>query len=184
MPDEPKPAEGGEEKKTKKKGKGKGKLPLILALVLVLGGGGFFAKTKMGHKAKPPPPKVVAIVPIDEMIVNLANTTSFLKCQFAFGVADAKYAKEAEEKMPAIKDAIVMTLTSKSTQDVKDLAGKEKIKSEIKDALNTILGEHEPGADNQSEEHAKTLKSTEDGSGSYHPTGPVLEVYITSFAWM
>jgi len=172
-------------KPDKPKGKKKSKLPMLLVLVLVLGGGGFFAKTKMAHKKEPPKaPKVGSTIELDEFLVNLAHGSSFLKCKVALGLVEGKDAKSLEEKMPALKDGIVMMLSSKSEAELRDTEGKVALKTAIKDTLNGILREKSEGAEanNAHREPNKNGATSGDAQAPKQTDGPVLEVYFTAFA--
>lgn len=185
------------------KGKKSPKLLVIILLAIVLGGGGFFGMRIMGaKKAQPKAPKVGAVVQLDEFLVNLADQKTFLKCQLALGFqegyefhgAGAHAEGETPPEMIRLRDAIISVLTSKKPKDVATPAGKDRLKAELIEAINRVLGAHDHEEDasdaksgsaqpKETGKHAdKTTDSPDQKSGEKaEPTGPVLEVYFTSF---
>jgi flagellar FliL protein len=196
----PQEAPAGQEGGGKKK-RGLPKVVVLAALVLVLAGGGFVGfKKVLGGPKKPEKPTVKSVVELEEFLVNLYQSSCFLKCTIALGLSEE--AGKGEEggggDTPVVRDAILMILTSKRESDISTPAGKEKLKHEIRDAVNRVMAsEHGGGhADNSAEEPDKKGTSggkPRDGAGAApgeqktggraeSPQGPVLEVYFTAFA--
>lgn len=184
-------SEAAKEEAPKKK---KGKLPMIIALVAILGGGGFFVMKGKGKKHEKPVIKLGVIEPIPEFLVNLAGGQTFLRTEVALQFAEGFKKEELDKNMPAIRDAILSELTTRSQSELKSLAGKRKLKIRIAEAVNALF----PGEDAHGEatpsEDAKDSKDTkkkdekkEDKPKDENPewdsqTGPCLKVYFTSFA--
>ena len=165
---EEKKEEGAEEGAEVKKKK-KSKLPLIIAAVVLLGGAGGGAavflgggKDKKAEKEKEPEEHKVkpANGPLDTFIVNIGAANVFLKVTIlveydaaaverltaasAHGAGGAKEAAPGlpaifTERMPVIKDAVIRTLSSKTSESLLTTEGKEELKQELIDALNEAL---------------------------------------------
>lgn len=134
----------------KGKGQGKKKLMIILvALAVVLGGGGagaFFVMKKnvaaangeeaadKAHAAAAPrsdhPPTYVAL---DPFVVNLADreTEKYAQIAVTLEVADPKFAEQMKGYMPSIRNAILLVLAHKTSQQLLDRAGKDALAEEI-----------------------------------------------------
>jgi len=157
---EEEPKEGEE----KKKG---GKLKWIIIGVIVLGllgGGGFFAykyflapkkkqedvnasseqpseskeeQAKDGQKQGP-----TEIYSLPSFIVNLADPLGrrYLKIGIDVELLNKKVVAELEKKMPEIKDAIILLLSSKTYSQISTVEGKLALKQEIVARLTQILG--------------------------------------------
>ncbi len=132
------------------KGKGKKKLMIIVvALVVLLGGGGagaFFVMKKnvtaangeeaaeVSHAAAAPradhPPTYVAL---DPFVVNLADreTEKYAQIAVTLEVSDPKFAEQMKGYMPSIRNAILLVLAHKTSQQLLDRAGKDALAEEI-----------------------------------------------------
>jgi flagellar FliL protein len=205
--------EQGSEVQAEVKPKKKGKLPVLIALVLVLGAGGYFGfKMRTGAAKVAPKVALGEIVPLTEFLVNLQDGDVYLRTEIALHLRTG-FAKEGLDKnLPAVRDAILLLLSSKSLDQVGTTQGKEQLKKDIATAVNKLLepGEapsKESGESGRSPESDQSppgsgkrpatgpVKPTEAKAGSASPatsapehpewqsqTGPVLKVYFTSFA--
>lgn len=81
-----------------------------------------------------------AIVPLDTFIVNLQIKGSFLKTviQLEFGEPEQPHTFDAD--LPKVRDAIIRVLSSKQAQEILNPEGKEKLREEVKNAVNNTLG--------------------------------------------
>lgn len=52
----------------------------------------------------------------------------------------AEFEKEMQQYKPAIRDAIISTLSSKTAEELSTISGKELAKEQIKEAVNSIFG--------------------------------------------
>jgi flagellar FliL protein len=137
------------------KGKSKVKLLIIVAAVVLVGGGAaaFLLKDKiLSGKRKPPEdaavdPNAVSavamgkILPLETFTVNLAAGSSrqILKITLELEMTDAESVKIAEERMPVIKDKIIMYLSALHDVEVdNDMA---TIKSDLMRRLGTVVGD-------------------------------------------
>lgn len=139
---------------------------LVLLLVLVMGGGMFMIYTKLPSASPKPivaepeaaaevvaekakPEEIGAVVSMDTFIVNLADPggNRYLRVtmdlELAGKPADKSAAKtagdELAKRMPQIRDAILMILSTKRYADISTSEGKTALREEILNAVNDIL---------------------------------------------
>ena len=153
--------DGKSEEDTKKEeaapAKGKGgkfgilKLAIIGVVALMLMGGGFFgykvfSKKDSGHekgelakeeKEKHEPGQMIAL---DPFVINLADEDiKYLKITINLEVDSEKVKEEATSRMPQIRDTVLMLMTSRTSDDVKDVGGKLKLQDEMVSRINHHL---------------------------------------------
>lgn len=149
--------------------KKKGKTGLIVGIVLgllVLGGGGGFAyfkfaggkaeaKTEGGEQGGGRGEAAAggengeggggpgSMVPLDTFVVNLAEKSGrrYLKAGISLELSSAPKDDEVKAKMPQIRDAVIVLLSSKSWEDVSSTQGKIQIRKELTHRINKILGD-------------------------------------------
>jgi flagellar FliL protein len=167
---------------TKKKG---GKMPIIIALVLILAGGGFFMmKSKGGGKKEKPAIELGEVQTMPEFLVNLKDGQTYLRTEVALQTQKG-FEKEAFDKVtPAVRDAIVLKLSSKSLGEISTVDGKNKLKKEIAKVVNDAIGPPESdSSDDDGDKKKKKKKSDDDEHDDWDSqTGPVLKVFFTNFA--
>ncbi len=140
-----------------KKSKNKGnilKIIIIVLLAAILVGGGVFGGYIIFNKLKPQTTTVDAAkkdaldqktFALDEFLVNLKsdNSTRYLKTKVYIGYADTKEVEDFEteltDKKPIIRDAVNTVLRTKKAEDFTE-AGVEKLKEDIKNKINPLLG--------------------------------------------
>lgn len=174
-----------DEKETEEPKK-KGKLPLILGLVVVLagGGGGWYymqtqkaaeedkkaeAKTetkKKEEEEKIEPPIQVdmtkrTFVTLEPFTFNLTDSEQdrFGQVKVVFEVANAGVEGEIETVSPAIRNSLLLLLTSKTSKELLSTRGKRELASEMIDATNAILSGQEPPEILTAEQRAKKRKA-------------------------
>jgi flagellar protein FliL len=78
---------------------------------------------------------------LDPFIVNLADAEGqrYLKAVMQFEVDNPAAESEIQEKLPQIRDEILMILSNKTFDDVSATAGKRMVKREIASAVNKYL---------------------------------------------
>jgi flagellar FliL protein len=134
---------------------GKKKLILIgaavLVLLLVVGAGAvLWLKNRAAHAsqdvaaeedgpkahaaARNDPANPPTFLPLDVFVVNLADRDAdrYAQIGITFEVDSALFADQMKAYMPAIRNAILMILAQKSSQDLLDRAGKEQLAEEIR----------------------------------------------------
>lgn len=134
--------------------KGRGKLVPILAGVVIAcgGGGGWFYMQHKNAEAKtahvPEKKKVPAFLPIDQFTVNISGGGGdrFLQVAFSLELADPKIADELKQQMPVVRSRLLLLLSSKTAEDLGNLAGKQKLMGEILAEARAPLADSEiPG---------------------------------------
>lgn len=82
------------------------------------------------------------IYPLHEFIVNLAEPSGdrFLKAKIELELADEKVGEEINRRLPQIRDAILLILTTKGFQDMCTIDGKLRLKNEILSRMTPVLG--------------------------------------------
>ena len=153
----PPPAEAPEEEAPKPKKKGK--LLIILVAVLVLGGGGggaawyFLGASKGGEhhaeKKKEEPEKPPIFTRLEQFTVNLQKTDNedhYLQVEMDLQVGEEKVIEEVKLRMPQIRNAMLLLLSSKTSAELASVEGKQKLSSDIVTQINKIIGAKEPKA--------------------------------------
>jgi flagellar FliL protein len=139
---------------------------LVLLLVLVMGGGMFMIYTKLSPAApkavvpepeaaaevipeKAKPEEIGAVVSMETFIVNLADPggNRYLRVtmdlELAGKPADKSASKtagdELTKRMPQIRDAVLMILSTKRYADISTPEGKIALREEILTAVNGLL---------------------------------------------
>ena len=169
-----------------KKGK-KGLIIIIAAVLLLAGGGGagwfFFLKPKpeasadaeedhkpAAHKEKA---KVKTFANLDPFTVNLADEGGerFIQVAVVLEVADAKVSSDLTAQMPAVRNAVLMLLSSKLAKELLTVPGKERLAEEIATAAGVQLG-WEPPEDDEEEKPRKTkVKAAAEAHGEEKAEG-------------
>ena len=130
---------------------------LIAAFVLLMGsvGAGFFmmwnkVSSIQALAAAPaaeepveeaPTPKIGPIHALDTFIVNLADEggVRYLRTTMKLELADDQSVNFAEERLPLIRDCILMTLPTKKYADINTAEGKMMLRDELIAKLNGIM---------------------------------------------
>ena len=138
----PKDAEAAPKKKSKL-------LIISIAAVVVLGAGGggawFFLKPSDTNAAKAEaPPKPAVFMPLEMFTVNLApqdgGQTQYLQAGLTLKLGEQVKEATIKDKMPEIRDRILMVLSSKKASDVLPAEGKKKLAKEIVAAVQSVVG--------------------------------------------
>ncbi len=132
----------------------------IIAIILV--GAGFFAYLKFilplknaaapaGLKNASPPESGKAasmsgseagpILDLNSFIVNLMGDSGrrYLKITIKLELSAETLKEEITQKMPEIQDNLLVLLSSKSYDDIADIAGKIRLRAEIMNRINNVL---------------------------------------------
>lgn len=139
---------------------GKMKKLLLIAgtviLVLLLGGGvaaWFFLKPE------PPPAEnldpgwqvpvpdltqsttIGPMVNIEEFVVNIisGDTPHYVKASLTVELSNSTVQPEVEQRMPQVRDAILLLIGNKTYEELQDLQGKKQLKAELKSKINSFL---------------------------------------------
>jgi flagellar FliL protein len=153
MADDKKPAEEGDKPKPKRGKKG---LIIIAAAVLLLGGGGgggwyFWSKSKAqaedeAETSTKDAQKPKTFATLEQFVVNLADEGGERLAQtvIVLELVDAKAAGDLTTQMPAVRNAVLLTLSSKQTKDLLSVAGKKALASELAVVIGMQLGWEPP----------------------------------------
>jgi flagellar FliL protein len=130
---------------------------IIGAAVLIMGsiGAGFFVMwTKVNainsqamaaegeeQAEAPAAPKIGPIHPLDTFIVNLADEggTRYLRTTMKLELADDQSLTFVQERLPLIRDSILMILPTKNYADISTVEGKKTLRDELIAKLNVIM---------------------------------------------
>lgn len=102
------------------------------------------ADTKAGERhnaGAPQVPVVGKIVDLDPFIVNLADTSEmrYLKLSLKLEMERPDAAEEIAMRLPRIRDAIVILLSSKESSSLRGAQGKFQLRDEIVLRVNAVL---------------------------------------------
>ncbi len=88
-------------------------------------------------------PVVKPIFPLNSFIVNLAgeNGKRYLKIKMDLEIAKEELNDDIRQRIPQIRDSIMMILTSKRYEDMKDTAGKIALRQDIQKQVNAFFKE-------------------------------------------
>jgi flagellar FliL protein len=95
-------------------------------------------------KPLPPPlaPAPKLVLTLDPFMVNLADTNArhFLRVIVAIDVETEAMQTAVNERMPRIRDALILLFSSKLSGDLTSIQGKYRLRMEILRAVNNVLG--------------------------------------------
>ena len=150
-----------EKKDKKEEGTGKKKKPLLLIIiaavvvVLLAGAGGYFLLAKKEpppeHKKDPAQnvpvpdlsqkPEIGPMVEVKEFIVNIISQDGnhYVKSSLSIELSSPNAQAEINQRMPQIRDAILMLVGNKTYEELQDLQGKRQLKAEMISKINTFL---------------------------------------------
>jgi len=145
--------DGQGEKKSKKK-----LLIMVgVTVIILLGGGGLawkmgFASKLLGRSPQSDQAASVAAgedkamgptYSLGSFIVNLNDPVrrSYLKVKAELELSNEKVSREVDERLPQLRDSIILLLSSKSFEEVASMEGKMRLRQEMLGQLNHHLGE-------------------------------------------
>jgi len=134
-------------------GKSKKMLIIIIVAVLVLVGGGaaaYFLLFKADPEAeaaeaqkaeKLTEGQIGPLVNVESFIVNILDEEGarYLKAALTLEVDDPKTVEEINQRMPQVKDAVLLLVGNKTFAELQDLQGKLQLRAEISQRLNELL---------------------------------------------
>lgn len=134
-----------DEAKEKPKKGGKKKILIIIVVVILLLGGGFFGYSMIsGGKTKEESKKTedvkAVLVALDPFIVNLSDHGRYLKMTMQLEFSDKSYEEAVKQKVPNLRDTIIILLSGKSSESVSGPEGKLQLKDEILLRANQAIG--------------------------------------------
>jgi flagellar FliL protein len=148
-----------EKKEKSSEGGSKKKLFIIIGAVvfLLLVGGG--AAGWYFLKPAPPPPEEVdpglkvpvpdlqqqneigPMVNIEEFVVNIisGDTPHYVKASLTVELSNEAVKPEVEQRMPQVRDAVLLLIGNKTYEELQDLQGKRQLKAELTSKINSFL---------------------------------------------
>jgi flagellar protein FliL len=137
-----------------KAGMGKKMILMILVGILLLGGGGGAAWFFMGGKDEKPNAhedqakadgtheETGPIMELDPFLLNLADRDElrFLKVSIKLELDRPEEKTDFHNKVPAIRDALLVLLSSKESQLLRTVNGKRRVREEIMTRVNGVMG--------------------------------------------
>ena len=155
--EEKKEAEGGD-KGEAEKAKGKPLIKFILigvVAVVILGAAGFFflkgdpsdsessekIEEEIDQEDEEDMDKSVAIYDLDPFVVNLADRgdVRYLKISIKLEMKKDSYLPRVDKHLAAIRDSMLILLSSKDFESIRTVEGKLQLRDEIIHRINTIL---------------------------------------------
>ncbi len=87
------------------------------------------------------PEEIGKVIPLETFIVNLAGAKGrkVLKVNMELEVKGSEIVSEIDNRKAQIRDFIIIILSSKTYDEVSTKEGKEALRNEIKDNINTFL---------------------------------------------
>ncbi|WP_345060237.1 flagellar basal body-associated FliL family protein [Acidovorax lacteus] len=169
---------------------------IIAVLVLVLAGGGAAAFLLMGKKnaedeegaapARKEAPKVApTFLPMENMVVNLADPGGdrFAQIGITVEVADAKTADQVKQYMPSIRSGVLLLVSQRTSAELLQREGKEKLAHDILREVSKPLGYTVPAKKTRKEPAADDEESEEDDRAARRKAAqnPVHRILFSSF---
>jgi flagellar FliL protein len=178
--------------------KKRSKLLLIVSLVVVLAGGGggaawFFLKPA-GPDAAVAKPKPALFMPLEMFTANLAATEGqpqFIQVGLTLKTSEQGTLDLVKERMPEVRNRILLVLSGKRGADLLPVAGKEKLATDLATAVQSIIAplvaaKAAPAAKADEAEEKPAADDTDGGEAKPDAAkpadkGPALEVLFTAF---
>lgn len=183
--------------------KSKKMLFIILAAVLLLGGGGgaafFMMKSKGDHddeaahaKAEEKKKALRVFVTLENFVVNLADRESerYAQIGVVLEVENKDVEAKLTAKMPAVRNQILLLISSKLANQLTTREGKETLAGEIAIAAAQPLGWVPPDEEEEEEEPPPKVKTKAGEKGKKEKAkpkkaepapNPVAQVHFSSF---
>lgn len=139
-------------------GGSKKKLFIIIGavvLVLIIGGAAawFFLKPdpptpeELDPGSQVPVPdltqktEIGPMVNIDEFVVNIisGDTPHYVKASLTVELSGEDVQPEVEQRMPQVRDAVLLLIGNKTYEELQDLQGKRQLKAELTSKINSFL---------------------------------------------
>jgi len=125
-------------------------------------------------------------VPLDPFVVNLTDRDAerFAQVGISLQVDDHKLAEEMKAYMPAIRNAVLLILSHKSSEELLSVEGKQKLAEEIRRDAARAMGyeiedpEDEEEAAKAAEASGKKKKKKKKKAESYNP---IVQVHYANF---
>lgn len=105
--------------------------------------GGAPAAPAGGHGGAPGAPGAATVFTLEPFIVNIydGQELRYLKVKVEMEMSNPAIKAELDGRLAAIRDAILVVLTSKTLQDIQDAQGKNQLREEILVAVSKIVAQ-------------------------------------------
>lgn len=123
--------------------------------------------------ARPATPPV--FLPLENMVVNLADPggNRFVQIGISLQIQDAKTGEEMKIYMPSIRSSVLLLISQRTSEELLQLPGKEKLANDIVADISRIMGYRLPEAAPASGEQPRRKSKL--------PPNPVQAVLFSSF---
>lgn len=100
--------------------------------------------TSLSTPARPSTPPV--FLPLDNMVVNLADTggTRFVQIGISLQIQDTKTGEAMKAYMPSIRSSVLLLISQRTSEEMLQIAGKEKLARDIVADISRIMGYRAP----------------------------------------
>lgn len=126
---------------------------VVAVLIVGVGIGAYIMGTKQGaakaaeelkaEKAKEEegPKGLGPIVKLDDFVVNLLDDqeTRYLKVSISLEMENPEAVTEIQERLPQVRDAILLMMGSKTFMELRDVQGKLQLRAELITKINQFL---------------------------------------------
>lgn len=128
---------------------------MIAALVLLIGGiGAYLLLSKSAKEEEPKDPGQSVPVPvvnpqagigptvdIAEFVVNIISDqeSHYVKAAMTIELTNELAKNEMNQRMPQIRDAILLLVSNKTFEELRDLQGKKQLKAELISKINALM---------------------------------------------
>jgi flagellar protein FliL len=127
----------------------------VVLVLLIAGGGGawYFLRNKPAPEGEktagqqvPVPAlgqhaQIGPMVNIEEFIVNIisGDAAHYVKTSITVELNNEDVKAEVEQRMPQMRDAILLLIGNKTYEELQDLQGKKQLKAELQNRINSFL---------------------------------------------
>lgn len=126
---------------------------VVAALIVGVGIGAYIMGTKQGaakaaeeHKAEKPkeeeaPKGLGPLVKLEDFVVNLLDEqeSRYLKASISLEMEKPEAVAEVEQRLPQVRDAILLLIGSKTFVELRDVQGKLQLRAELLAKVNELL---------------------------------------------
>lgn len=90
---------------------------------------------------EPEPQELGILYPIESFLVNISSGqgTKFLQIQLELEIIDPAVEDEIAKKKPAIRDSIIVLLSSRTYEELRNPSGMTKLREDLVKSINNIL---------------------------------------------
>ena len=172
----------------------------VVVAVLVIGGGaaawfissrshgdGEEGGEKVAHKEKDTPKVAPTFLPMENMVVNLADPGGdrFAQIGITLEVDDAKTAELVKQYLPTIRSGILMLVSQRTSSELLQREGKEKLANDVLREVSRPLGYSGPTERERERERARDREADDEDDRPARrraePRNPVRRVLFSNF---